>query len=286
MIAYINQIFTAAEKAALPIGDLAIQRGYAVFDYFRIKQNAPLFLDDYLDRFFRSADLMFLHPVQTREEVKSIMSELMAQNKMAESGMRMILTGGCSPDHYEPALPNLVIVQEELQMPSHERFMAGVKVITHEYQRDLPLVKTTNYLMGVWMQHKIRAQNASDVLYHKQGNVSELPRANVMMVTKDGRIVTPSENILQGITRMKLLELAAHKYSVELRELSVAELKNAAEVFMTSTTKRILPIVQLDEFVIGNGKAGPVTSLLNAAFIEMENNHHLAMTPTGTTLKI
>jgi branched-chain amino acid aminotransferase len=271
MITYVNHAFLQEENATLRIGDLAIQRGYAAFEYFRIKNYSPLFLEDYLDRFFCSADLMYLHPKQTKEEVKEIIGELMEQNKMAESGMRMILTGGYSPDHYEPALPNLLIIQERLQLPSHEKFVAGVKVIMHEYQRDLPHIKSINYLMGVWLQQKIKAQNASDVLYHKAGNVSELPRANVMMVTKDDKIITPAENILYGITRMKLLELAAGKFSIEERDITTDELKNAAEVFMTSTTKRILPIVQLDDFVIGNGKAGPVTSMLNDAFIAMED---------------
>lgn len=273
MIAYVNHVFSEVEKATLQIGDLAIQRGYAAFDYFRVKNYAPLFLKDYLDRFYCSADFMHLHPAQTKEEVKAIIYELMEQNKLAESGMRMILTGGYSPDHYEPSTPNLVIVQEKLHLPSHEKFTAGIKVITHEYRRDLPRVKSINYVMGVWLQQKIREQKASDVLYHMQGNVSEFPRANIMMVTKDEKIITPSDNILFGITRMKLLEMTGKKFKIEQRDISTEELKSAAEVFMTSTTKRILPVIQIDDFVIGNGKTGAFTSLLNAEFIAMEDEH-------------
>ncbi|MEI6749593.1 MAG: aminotransferase class IV [Bacteroidota bacterium] len=273
MIAYVNHVFLKEEKATLQVSDLAIQRGYATFDFFRIKDNCPLFLDDYLDRFYRSADFMHLHPVKSKEEVKEIIRELMEMNKLAESGMRLILTGGYSSDHYEPVSGNLLILQEKLQLPSQEKFATGVKVITYEYQRELPQIKSINYFMGIWLQQKLREQKAADVIYHKQGIVSELPRANILMVTKDQKILTPSKNILFGITRMKLLELAAKKYIVEEREVTISELINAEEVFMTSTTKRILPINQIDDFVIGNGKSGPVTALLNEEFIKIEDDY-------------
>jgi len=272
MIAYLNSNFIEEEKAVLSVKYIAIQRGYAAFDYLRIKNNYPLFLEDYLDRFFNSAGFMHLHPVHSREEVKKVVLELIRKNNLPDSGIRMILTGGYSPDHYEPVSGNLIILQEKLQLPSHETFSAGVKVITHEYQRDLPHVKSINYFMGIWLQPKLKEQNAADVLYHRQGIVSELPRANILMVTKDGTIVTPYENILSGITRMKLLQLAAKNFIAEERKVTISELKNAAEVFMTSTTKRILPINKLDDTVIGNGKVGPVTTLLNDLFIAMEDD--------------
>lgn len=271
MIAYVNNIFIEEEKATLQIGDLAIQRGYAAFDYFRIKNNYPLFLDDYLDRFFRSAFLMNLHPKQTRAEVREIIHELIGTNNNAESGMRMILTGGFSPDSFQPAVPNLIILQQNLKLPTDELFSSGIKVMTHEYQRDLPHLKSINYFMGIWLLQKLKEHSAADVLYHKDGIVSELPRANVMMVTKDEKIVTPRNNILPGITRMKLMELAVKKYKVEERDISISELINATEVFLTSTTKRILPIQQIDDTIIGIGKAGPITTLLNDSFITMEN---------------
>lgn len=270
MIAFVNHQFLDEDKATLQVGDLAIHRGYGVFDFFRTSNNIPLFLDDYLDRFFNSAALMRLQPTPTRQELKTIIHELIKKNNIGDSGLKVILTGGYSPESYEPTEPNLIIIQQKLRTPPPDRFTRGVKVITYEYQRDLPAVKSINYLMGVWLQQKVKEQNADDVLYHKQGIVSELPRANVFMVTRDEKIVTPSDNILHGITRMKLLELAATKYIVEVRAVYIEEIKDAAEVFMTSTTKRLLPINQVDDLVIGNGQAGPISTLLNAAFIKME----------------
>jgi D-alanine transaminase/branched-chain amino acid aminotransferase len=162
------------------------------------------------------------------------------------------------------------MLQQKLQEPAADRFASGIKVITHEHQRELPAVKSINYLMGVWLQQKVKEQQAADVLYYKNGIVSEFPRSNVFMITHDGKLVTPAENVLHGITRKQLLQLAAKKYHVEVRAVTIEEIKTAAEVFMTSTTKRLLPIYQIDDVVIGNGKAGPITNLLNADFITME----------------
>ncbi len=271
MLAYINHQFIEEEKATLQVSDLAIQRGFGIFDFFRTRNYIPLFLEDYLDRFFNSAASFRLQPTHTREELTSVIYELIKKNNEPSAGLRMILTGGYSLDGYEPALaPNLVILQQKSQEPSPDLFASGIKVITYEHQRELPGVKSINYLMGVWLQQKVREQQATDVLYYKNGTVSEFPRANVFMITHDGKLVTPAENILHGITRKQLLKLAAQKYTVEVRAVSLEEIKTAAEVFMTSTTKRLLPIYQIDESVIGSGKAGHITTLLNADFINME----------------
>ena len=270
MIAYINNSFVDEEKAFLQVGDLALQRGYAAFDYLRTKNGVPLFLDDYLDRLFNSATMMYLHPTQTKKEVKDIIYELNDKNKLLESGIRMIVTGGYSPDSYQPVVPNLVVLQQSLQLPSPAKFKAGIKVFTHEYLRDLPAVKSINYLMGIWLQQKMREHNAADVLYHRNGWVSEFPRSNVFIVTKNKTIVTPAENILKGITRLKLLQLIRDKFEVEERALQLDEVQNASEVFMTSTTKRLLPVTQVDDRVIGEGKAGSITTLLNQMFLHME----------------
>lgn len=273
MIAFVNDNYLTAENASINISDLAIQRGYGVFDFFRTKNFIPLFQDDYMDRFFNSATALRLKPLQSRDEIIAIINELGKRNNLPEAGFKLTLTGGYSADGYQPAVnPNLIITQHKLPAAIPGIFITGVKVITHHYQRELPAVKSINYLMGIWLQQKLIEQNAADVLYFHNGLVSEFPRANVFMVTRDQTIVTPDEHILHGVTRKKVLELAATKYGVEKREVSMREIKNAAEVFMTSTTKRLLPVCQIDETVIGNGTAGPVTTLLNEDFVNMEND--------------
>jgi D-alanine transaminase/branched-chain amino acid aminotransferase len=270
MLAFVNEHFIEESEASIGISDLALQRGYGIFDFFRMKNDIPLFLDDYIDRFYRSASLLRLSPLQSREELRHIIDELIRRNDVGESGIRMILTGGYSPDSFEPTSPNLIIIQQPLQMPDENKFEKGLKLVLHEYMRDAPDAKSINYLVGILARKKVVDRKADDVLYHKDGLVLELPRSNVFIVTKDETIVTPATNVLHGITRKYVLEIGAGNFKVEERDLQLEELRNAAEVFITSTTKRLIPIVAIDGIEIGNGKAGPVTRSLLTAFLEME----------------
>jgi branched-chain amino acid aminotransferase len=270
MFAFINNKFLEEKDAQLQVGDLAIQRGYGVFDYFRTRNYVPLFLADYLERFFNSARGLRLELPYAKDEITKIVDELIKKNNIPEAGFRIILTGGYSPDNFHPSTSNLIVLQQLVTLPTKQKFDKGLKIILHEYMRDLPGIKSINYLMGIYLQHKIQQQNADDVLYYKNGSVLEFPRSNVFIVTQEQTVVTPSENVLHGITRMKVIELAHKHYKVEERPVSVMELKQAAEVFLTSTTKRILPVLQVDDLIIGNGKPGEVTRNLYNKFLEFE----------------
>ena len=270
MIALINGSFSNIEEASLHVSDLSIQRGYAAFDFLRTLHSQPLFIDDHLDRFFRSVDLLRLKPGYSKQQVKEFIFQLIEENKMEVSGIRMMMTGGFSPGGYETATPNLVITQHVLTAPPTEDLKQGIDIITHEYQRDLPQIKSTNYLMGVWLQQTIKEKGATDVLYHQNNTVTEFPRSNIFMVNDKGELLTPQKNILEGITRKKLLHIAPSFMPVIEKNITVDEIKNAAELFMTSTTKRILPISQVDDTMIADGKAGPLTIALHNAFLTFE----------------
>lgn len=265
---FVNNDFAEEEKAFIQTNDLALQRGYAVFDYFRTLNNQPLFLDDYLDRFFNSARELSITLAYTVQEVKAIILQLIQKNNIPQSGIRMIATGGYSPDSYTPVQGNFILQQQPLQLPDAEKFETGIRIMTHPYQRDLPAVKSINYLMGIWLQKQLKEKGLDDVLYVQNNIISEFPRANIFIITPEGRLATPAHNILSGITRKKILEFAGNILPTEVRDISVTELKQATEVFMTSTTKRILPVTEIDGTPIGNGKAGSLTRQLHTLFIQ------------------
>lgn len=264
-IAFINGRFIKEENTCLHISDLAIQRGYGVFDYCRTNNHIPVYIDDHIDRFIQSANLMHLQLPNSKQDLISIIHQLIRKNEIPQSGIRMLLTGGYSSDCYELIQPNLIILQHPLLLPKTGIFEKGIKVITHEYLREFPDAKTINYSMGIWLQQKIKESNAADVLYHQQGEVTELPRSNFFIVTEDDVLATPKKNILQGITRKKILELASKDFLVEERIITLRDIRTAKEAFMTSTTKRVLPIVQVDNAIIGNGQPGTVVNFLDQA---------------------
>ena len=267
---FVNGDFIEETKASLRISDLSIHRGYGVFDFFRTSNFVPLFLDDYLDRFIKSAATLRLELHYTEGQLKEVIGEMIRRNEIADAGFKMILTGGYSPDGYETGSPNFIIIQQPVQIAAKENFDKGLKIILHEYMRDLPEAKSINYLMGVYLQDKVKQQAADDVLYYHNNNVLELPRSNVFAVTKDGIVITPENNVLHGITRMKVLELAREQYTVEERAVTVDEFKNAAEIFLTSTTKRIIPVLTVDSKTIADGQPGEVTTTLYQSFLQME----------------
>ncbi len=268
--AFINDDFVSAENATLFISDLSIQRGYGVFDFFRVIDNLPIYLSDHLNRFYNSADKMRLAVPYSRIELTEIIHRLIQKNNFSESGIRITLTGGYSSDGYSISKPNLILYQQLLKSCSQEEVERGLRLITYDYQRELPHIKTINYAMAIWLQPVIKQQGAEDVLYHKKGIVTECPRSNIFIITKDETILTPADNILHGITRGKVLEIASSNFLVEERDITVNDVKNTREVFISNTTKRILPVLKVDDTVINNGKPGPITLKLRSELISMD----------------
>ena len=260
------------DKAFLHISDLAVQRGYGIFDFFKILNNTPLFLDDYLHRFYESARLMHLPVPLTPDELKNVLYQLMDKNQIPQSGIKMVLTGGYSPDGYTPAAPNLLITQQPITLLTEAQVQQGIKVITHAYIRDLAEAKTINYSTGIRLQPHMRAQAAQDILYHQNGIITECPRSNFFIVTPDNRVITPAKDVLKGITRKNVLRVASQKYITQEGVVTLADIATAKEAFTTSTTKQVLPIVQVDDQLINNGRPGPVTLDLLRDITTLENN--------------
>ena len=254
------------QDARLHPADLAVIRGYGIFDFFRTEQYQPVFLEDYLDRFTASAAKTFLPLPYSREELRAIITELIAKNDLKQGGIRMVLTGGVSENHFSPATGTLFMFGEELSFPSEEKYQQGVKLLTVEHVRAIADIKTTNYTLPVWHSIRWKEQGAEDVLYHWDGWVSESSRSNFFIV-KDGVIHTPDKHILMGITRKNLLAVAG---DVQIRPISLEEVWEADEAFISATTKILLPVTQIDDRKVGAGKVGKVCLDLMAKFRERE----------------
>lgn len=255
--AVINGTYIAETEASLLISDLAIQRGYGIFDYLRTVNGQPAFLDDHLDRFYHSAAFMNLPVTADRAQLKQLIHGLTEKNNLPDSGIRLTLTGGYSENGYTPAQPNLLITQAPFIF-NKEAFSKGIRLITHNYQRQLPQVKTIDYLQAIYLQPHISERQADDVLYHHNNSLRECPRANFFIVTENDEVLTPAEHILKGVTRKKILAFSDLK--VREADVQLADLARAREAFITSTTKEVLPVVSIDGRPVGNGTPGRITA--------------------------
>ncbi|OYW78744.1 MAG: hypothetical protein B7Z27_06870 [Sphingobacteriia bacterium 32-37-4] len=163
--------------------------------------------------------------------------------------------------------PNLIISQSPFNYPK-QIFENGLKLITHEHQRQLPTIKTIDYLKAIYLQPTIKAAGADDVLYFFNGKVTECPRANFFIVTELNEVLTPKDNILHGVTRKHILNLKG--YTIKEANISLEMLASAREAFISSSTKNILPVTTINRNAIGDGKPGPITRNLYEQLIQLK----------------
>lgn len=273
LICYHHNRFASLDDVSVPVNDLGYQRGYGIFDFLRVAGETALYVDDHLNRFFDSAAAMHLPVKQTKEELLHIIQQMISVNRLPYSGIRIMLSGGSSPDGYQITEPRLVIVQVPLTPPPDQLLIPGYKVVTYAHQRQLPHVKTTDYLMAIWLQPWVKEQGADDVLYHQNGIVTEFPRSNFFLVADEQTLVTPAHHILHGVTRKQILQVAkAKEMKVIEKDISMEEIRSAKEAFISSSTKRVIPIRQLDEV-----QFAPYTTVsVTAQLFEWLRQHEIA----------
>lgn len=270
MISFVNNQFIALQDASIPVSDLGLQRGYAIFDFLRVKGQQPLFLDAHIDRLFRSLERMRLTIGYSKEQLKAIISELINKNKLSYSGIRITVTGGASSDVYTPAEPHIIIVQQTITPPPDAFMVSPYKLATHAYRRQMPEVKSTDYLMAIWLQPWIQEQGAADVLYQWEGSITECPRANFFLVSPNNTLITPDNGMLKGITRANILSVAQTFMSVEERAVTLEDVRQAKEAFISSSTKRITPVTAVDDVLFTGYTEESVTARLFELLQKME----------------
>ena len=267
---YIGEQWVRPDKATISINDIAVLRGYSVFESLRTYDRRPFHLDQHLVRLYRSAKLIEMEIPWTTEQIVEVIQEIIARNTYRHAAIRLLVTGGESEDGILPSgKPLLAVLITPLGERDMERFAKGCKLITTKLQRISPEAKTANYIAAVRALKEAVRRDAADALFvNERENVLEATRSNFFIFRGD-ILVTPRRGILIGITRNVVLELARSKFAVEERHILLEELALADEAFITSSSKEITPVVQIDDLIIGDGKPGPRTYKLEQRFIEM-----------------
>ncbi len=269
---FVNGQFLPQEKASIPVNDLAVLRGYGVFDFFLVKNGLPLFFEDHWNRLQQSAAEMNISVPFSIEDAQEMLLALYTKMPYELAGARITLTGGCSPDGYLPGdVANSLVTLNPLAPFPKSLPEKGISLMTHAYHRPFSTVKTIDYTMGIKMLPHARAKGFQELLYVQDGWVTECPRSNVFAVSQQNVLITPSEGVLEGITRKRVTALASKIMKVEERPVRLQELLEAKEVFITSTTKGIWTVGNIDGHHIGDGKPGEYSTKLYEMLLEEMN---------------
>lgn len=260
-----NELFLQ-EDANISVADLSIQRGYRIFDFLKTINHKPIFIEDYFNRFYNSAQEMHLEVELNRNQLHESIFKLIAKNNIPNSGIKIILTGGFSEDGYTMVKPNLIIIQTPLNIIENTT-NKGLALVSYNHQRQIPQVKTIDYLQAIRLQKFVKENGADDLLYHNNGKVRECPRANFFIIT-DHEIITAKDEILNGITRKKILSLDVPRYTFVERDFTLDDAYKAKEAFISSSTKNAFPVDKIDGKLIGDGK-NTITKLINDKLLEL-----------------
>lgn len=268
-VAYTDGQFVSIADGKVPLLDWGFLRSDATYDVVTAWKGNFFRLNDHLDRFERSIGKLHMHLPLSRDEVKQILAECVQRAGLEDSYVEMILTRGLPPwgsrdprdcvnRFYAFAVPFVWIADFEKQH-------TGLHLIVSERERIAPAsVDPTvkNYHWNDLTQGLFEAYDRGGdtvALRDRDGNITEGPGFN-LFVLKDGVLRTPDTGVLEGITRLSVIEIAK-TLNVKLVEepVSVADLNSADEVFASSSGGGVLPITKIDNQVVADGNPGPTT---------------------------
>lgn len=276
-IAYVNGAYVPADHAVVSIEDRGFQFSDGVYEVIAVIGGGLIDLDLHIERLERSLGAIEIAVPMSRPALSHVMSEVVRRNRVAYGKLYLQITRGSAPrDHSFPAgvRPSVVMTctrsnVREIARRSDE----GVSVVTVDESRWAgPYIKTVSLLPNVLAKQEAHSKGAYEALFVSSvGIVTEGSSTNVWLVDGPDRLRThPADDaILGGITRRVLFDLAkADGKSVKEQAFSVGEAKSAQEVFITSTTAGVVPVIAIDSDVVGTGKPGPVARWMARRYLE------------------
>lgn len=284
-LAYVDGRYTPHQDAAVHVEDRGFQFSDGVYEVAVCIDGALVDLAPHLDRLERSLSELEISLPTSRRVLEMVMKELMARNGVRDGLIYIQITRGTAPrDHAFPssAKPTLVMTTKRVDFLNQKKILDGVKIITTPDLRwDRCDIKSVSLLPNCIAKTEARRAGADEAwLVDNSRCVTEGTSCNAWIVTHDDKLLTraTTDNILRGVTRATLMNLAAEmSLTFEERPFTVEEAKSAREAFSTSATSFVTPVVQIDDTVLGNGAPGLFTSRLQDRYFEYCVNKESAL---------
>ncbi|MCX6354246.1 MAG: branched-chain-amino-acid transaminase [Candidatus Aureabacteria bacterium] len=277
---YINGKFYSKADAVVSVYDHGLLYGDGVFEGIRAYGGRIFKLREHIDRLYESAKSIMLKMPITKNKLMEEIIRTVRANGLKDAYIRLVVTRGIGKLGLNPfhcGKPQIIIIADKIVLYPKAFYEKGLSVVTVPTQRNIaeavnPRIKSLNYLNNILA--KIEACNAGvheAIMLNASGYVAECTGDNIFIVKK-GVLKTPPlyMGILEGITRDEIIRLA-RQFGIEVMEtiLTRHDIFNADECFLTGTAAELIPVVKVDERVVGTGKPGAVTRKLTAAFHEL-----------------
>jgi D-alanine transaminase len=275
-IAYVNGRYLPHRQACVHIEDRGFQFADGVYEVIAVRRGG--FVDEapHLKRLHRSLGELRIAPPMSDAALKAVMHETIRRNRVIDGILYLQITRGAAPRDFPfppGARPSLIMTARAQRPLDPKLFERGVRVVTvPDIRWARPDIKSVALLPNaLGKQHAKEAGAYEAWQVDRDGNVTEGTSSNAWIVTPKNEIVTRQADhaILNGVTRLGVVQVA-HDADLTLveRPFSVAEAKAAREAFLTSTTNFVVPIVQIDEATVGEGRPGDFVRRLRALYTE------------------
>ncbi len=270
---YIDGKYYDKEDAKISVFDHGLLYGDGVFEGIRIYHGKVFKLEEHIGRLYDSAKALALEIPMKAGEMEEAVVRTVEMNRKKNGYIRLVVTRGDGTLGLDPASckkPTVIIIVGDIQLYPEEFYKKGVKIVTASTRRIPPecldpRIKSLNYLNNILAKIEARRAGAMEALMlTTSGLVAECTADNIFVV-KEGRLLTPHpcKGALDGITRRTVFEIARAR-GIECAEADLCQydLYTAAECFMTGTGAELVPVVEIDERIVADGKPGQLTLAL------------------------
>ena len=279
MLSYVNNKFCSLNEAKISVNDRGYQFGDAVYEVIFYKNGKFLDLEGHLKRLRKSMFRIDFELKFSDSAIITIMKRLVTENNIKHGSIYIqVSRGEYSRDHSYfnmPLKPILVILTKKIK-EDFKTVIPGIKVYTTLDTRwNNPDIKTTQLLPNVLAKTKGIKNGYGEALFlDKNSYITEGSSSNFWILNKNNILITRSLDgkILAGITRDSVLNCAKNKnIEVEEKKISLDDIKNCKEAFITSASSFVTPVIQVDKIKINSGKVGEFSNLLRKTYLELNN---------------
>jgi len=276
---WINGKLVDREDAKITVFDHGLLYGDGVFEGIRVYNGRVFELNAHIKRLYESAKAIRLVITLSQSELIRAVEETVEANGISDGYIRLVVTRGVGTLGLNPFVCKnscIYIIADSIQLYPKELYEKGMKIISATTVRNHPLAippqaKSLNYLNNILAKIEALDNDVPEaIMYNHEGYVAEASGDNVLIV-KDGVIYTPpaEAGALPGITQRVVIKLAKEeKIQVVEKNLTRFDLYVCDEFFLTGTAAEVIGIVEIDGRMIGDGKPGPITSLLRKKFFQ------------------